>query len=447
MQLIAQFSPTTPLVARGFWPDVEQTEEWLQSLNKKVASRILSLGSKSMALLDPWIPLLRSPMEVVGWLDPMEVQLTWQYLLHFLAASGPDSIVIPFGGDAAVTWQPGSITIRALRDTWIWALAVDSWDPAGWHLTDRVEWWEHGRLQQAARTQWGLFEQWQHPYGMEEWRLSANPGTHGQLMGWWEQLAHRLGSRPLKVSWRQEHSHDPHNILGLPVRVTWLGLKISADQADFWTALPQWSEPFGLRAAMHWSSPHWNEFWGTNVTLKRWRQSTRLEAQYTLLKGSLHKNAIKMMRQEMHRFPIFRVQPVGAGHTPDNTHSWGSLVRRAGAAEFKENLAAKLTQYPWPTPRDFSAPARIRLPQGWVLDRLSSRPGVWSLRHRGLELAVQVFWPRAYHAGGVTVTIGSQVNASLFDLDPRARIDRFSPDRRYWAYVVAEHILPALSQS
>ncbi|AUW93754.1 hypothetical protein BXT84_07180 [Sulfobacillus thermotolerans] len=425
---------------------MERTEEWLQRLNRGVASRVLTLAGNSPTLLAPWTPWLRAPMEIVGWLNPMEVQLTWQYLLHFLAASGPDSVVIPCGGDAVVSWQPGTITIRAPHNTWVWALATDSWDPAGWHFHDRVEWWKHGRLQQAARTHWGIFEQWQHPYGIEEWRLRADSGAEEQLTVWWEKLANLLGSRPVKVSWRQEHSRNPHNILGLPVRVAWLGLKIAVDSDSLQQGVAQWPEPLGLRASMHWSSPQWNPFWSTRVVLKRWRQTTRLEAHYTLLKSPLHKSAVKTMRQEMHRFPIFRVQPVEARSVEDNPSSWLTLVNRARFAFFKEHLMTSLRSYPWPAVREVRLPTRIRLPLEWRLDRLGSRDGVWAIRHQRLPLVVMVHWPRPHHAGGVTVTIGGEVHASLSDLDPYTRIDRFAQDWRYWAYMLSQHLLPAIDR-
>jgi hypothetical protein len=431
---------------RGFWPDVEQTEEWLQSLHKDVTTRSLILKGRSIAQLEPWLPWIRAPLEIEGWLNPMEVHLTWRYLLQFLVASGPDAIVIPCGGDAVVSWTPGAITIRAPHDTWVWAYAIDSWDPAGWAVTDRVEWWEHGRLQQAARTPWGLFEQWQYPYGMEEWRLIADAPFFGRILAWWEQLAERLGTRPVKVSWRQEPEHSPHSILGLPVRVNWFGLKISAEQPEFWSAVRTWPEPKGLRAEMQWWSPLWNEFWGTKVTLRRWRQSTRLEAQYTLLRGTLQKRAVKLIRQEMHRFPIFHMQAVIASQIRYDAQTWQGLEERAHASQIKEELIAQLRQYPWPVVANFDPAGRIRLPEGWMIDRLSSHKGVWTLRHQDRPVRVQVFWPRKQHAGNITVIVANQVNATLQDLDPHALIDRFSSNRRYWVHVVAKHLLPALVQ-
>ncbi len=446
MQLLAQFSPNMPTIQRRFWADLEQTEEWLQNLNKDVTERTLFLRGKTLAQLEPWLPWLRSPVEMEGWLDPMEVQLTWRYLLEFLVDSGPDSIMIPCGGEAAVQWSSDKITVRAPHHSWLWSHVIDSWDPAAWPVEERVEWWEHGRLQQAARTHWGLFEQWQYPYGMEEWRIHVNHNFRAALRVWWQQLAKRLGSRTLKVSWRKESPDNPDRLLGLPVRTAFVGIQISGNEPEFWPAVLRWPEPRHLRAVMHWFSPAWNAWWATRVSLKRWKQGTRLEAQYTLSKRPLTKNAVRIIRQEMHHFPIFHLQPVMMADTVHIHHGWSALVERAEASQWKEQVTNHLNTYSWPRPQSKRIPRRIRLSSSWTVDRLSSHRGMWTIKHQTLPLTLQIYWPRRNHAGNLTVTFQNQVTASLYDLDPRSEIDRFSLNRRYWAAIVVYRILPMLEQ-
>ncbi len=425
---------------------MKQTEEWLRILDKKVTHRTLVLQGKTMAQLEPWLPRLRSPIELEGWLDPMEVQLTWRYLIEFLVNSGPDSIMIPCGGDAAVQWVPGRIIVRAPHNSWIWSHVTDSWDPAAWPVKERVEWWEHGRLQQAARTQWGLFEQWQYPYAVEEWRIHVSRDFSSALEAWWQQLAKRLGNRPLKVTWKKEEAENPHKILGLPVRLTLVGIKISGDEHGFWSSVLHWPEPRQLRAVMHWFSPEWNKCWSTRVSLKRWKQGTRLEAQYTLNHRPLTKDAVRIMRHEMHHFPIFHLQPVMTSDIARTSQGWAGLVDRATASQWKEQVTNQLIAYSWPRPQFMRIPPRIRLGSSWIIDRLSSHPGIWSLKHRFLPLTVQIHWPRKNHPGNLTVTFRNQISANLHDLDPRSDIDRFSLNRRYWIAIIAYRILPLLEQ-
>ncbi|OLZ09567.1 hypothetical protein [Sulfobacillus thermosulfidooxidans] len=446
MQLIAQFSPNISTITRGFWTDVQQTEEWLRGLQKDITARTLLLKGKSLTQLEPWLPWSQSPLELEGWLNPMEVQLTWRYLLHFLVASGPDSLFIPCGGDAWIAWNPRTVIVRAPHNSWIWSHVIDSWDPAAWRTLDQIEWWEQGRLQQAARTDFGVFEQWQHPYGMEEWRINAADNHESILQLWWQQLANRLGTRPVKVSWRQEQLHNPNTILGLPVRLSWLGLKISGDQSQFWDGVSHWPEPRGLRATMQWSSPRWNAWWSTQVSLKRWKQGTRLEAHYTLNQRPLTRHAVKIMRQEMHHFPIFHLQSVMTPPVYSEQHTWMSLTERAQASRWKEMATENLKGYSWPRLPAMRIPRRIRLGSSWMIDKLSSHTGMWTIRHRSLPLAVQIHWPRKNHAGNLTVTFLNQISASLYDLDPRSDIDRFSLNRRYWASVIVHHILPVLER-
>lgn len=423
---------------------MQHTEEWLQTLNKDISERALVLRGKTLTQLEPWLPWLRAPVELEGWLNPMEVPLTWRYLLNFLVALGPDSILIPCGGDAAILWNSDSIVIRAPHQSWIWSRVIDSWDPAGWHIRERIEWWEHGRLQQAARMDWGLFEQWQHPYGTEEWRITVTADFRTTLMEWWQRLADRLGTHPLKVSWRQEHLRHPDNILGLPVRLSGLGVNICGDQSDFWSAVSHWPEPRGLRAFMQWSSPHWNSWWSTRVSLKRWKQGTKLEAHYTLNQRPLTWHAVKAMRHEMHHFPIFHLQSILDPDAVSDRHTWISLMERATASRWKEQAVQRMQAYPWPRLQSIQIPLRIRLGRLWVIDRLSSHPGIWTIRHRSLPVAIEVYWPKKNHAGNLTITFRNQISASLYDVDPRSDIDRFSLNRRYWATVIVHHVLPLL---
>ncbi len=425
---------------------MNQTEEWLRALDKKITHRTLLLKGRTMAQLEPWLPWLRSPIEVEGWLDPMDIQPTWRYLIEFLANSGPQSLLIPFGSDATVQWSPERIVVRAPHHSWIWSYVTDSWDPAAWPVEERVEWWEHGRLQQAARTEWGLFEQWQHPYGMEEWRIRVHRDFGSTLEVWWQQLAKHLGSRPVKVSWRKEQSDDPHKILGLPIRLASAGIQISGDEPGFWPAVLHWPEPRHLRAIMHWFSPQWNACWSTRVSLKRWKQGTRLEAQYTLNERPLTKDAVRIIRQEMHRFPIFHIHPVMTSESIHTAHGWAALVERSRASQWKERITYKLKSYSWPRPQFMHIPQRIRLSPSWAVDRLGSHPGMWTVKHQSLPLTVQIYWPRKNHAGNLTVTFRNQISASLHDLDPRSEIDRFSLNRRYWAAIIAYRILPLLEQ-
>ncbi|MHB1610116.1 MAG: hypothetical protein ACYCT0_00325, partial [Sulfobacillus sp.] len=151
MRYVAHISQLPKTTVSSFWDDVRHTERWLRSLGKEVASRQLTLGARSLRQLNAWQGWQQGPLVLEGWFDPMSVELTWRYLIEFLADWGPHSIRIPCGGDAEVRWSPGHLTIRAPHLSWVWQKIEESWELSQWERQDLTEWHETAHPYRAWR--------------------------------------------------------------------------------------------------------------------------------------------------------------------------------------------------------------------------------------------------------------------------------------------------------
>lgn len=442
MQFLAKFSHTSESRKISFWEDAWDTENWLKSLGKSIERRDLVLRARGLSLLRPWTAWQTQPLTVEGWLYPMDIRLTWDYLLEFLTALGPDSIWIPCGGDSLITWHPRGMTIRAPRDSWIWALVEEVWDPASWHPLDEIEWWVEGCPQNARRFSWGFVESRVVANGWEEWRLVAEEDQSPVVATLWRQLVERLGSRPVRVRWRQERLGPEESLLGLPVRYTMVEMLIpGTDPATFIRDLSNTHDLYGLRVWMQWLIPQWNRHWGTRVTLRKWKQSSRLEAHYWP-KTMDTSGAVRQMRREIRRLPILDMRPVL--FEVDSLDSWDALKRRGNEWHRLERLAAELTNVRWP--HKFSDyPDRIRVPEPWQWSFLESQRGTWVLSHpSGLRIAIT--WPVRGHPGTLNIRLAHVLGLHLKDMDPWMTINRFNQDWRYWATLLTDYLIPRVEK-
>lgn len=434
LQFLAQFSQAPPSRRVSFWQDAVDTERWLESLSKEVSHRQLVLSARTWRHLAPWREWQRSALMLQGWLHPMEIQLTWKYLLNFLAEQGPDAVFIPCGGDAWVSWAPGEIVVRAPRESWIWAMVENAWDPASWQALDEIEWWMGGRPQHARRFSWGIAEYGTVAPGWEEWRLT---GESLALSEKWRELAERLGARPVKVRWRQEHFGGQEKLLGLPIRVGHMELLARPMGPEHIRQLASGPEPVGVKARLEWSVPQWNPFWQAQITLRRWHQSARLDARFGPTSGDTGA-ALREMRREIRKLPILSVSPLPAD-LPGGS-AWSRLCYVARQHHRLESLTRTLSQRVWPAMRPGCG--RIRLPQGdWRILPVESRSGLWVIgRSDGLRIGCVL--PHHEHPGNLFVRLPATQGVTLWELDPRHTVDRYQKDWRYWAALVVNHLVP-----
>lgn len=441
MRYLAQFSEAPRTGMHSFWNDALETERWLQLEGKSVQSRGLTFRARGLRALGPWLPFQSQPLAIDAWLDPMDIAVTWTYVVRFLAELGPERVWIPTGEDAWVGLQGDQMIIRASRESWLWALVEEVWDPACWTSQDELEWWAEGRIQHVRRLPWAISEERSGLTGWEEWTLTAFPSSQNSLRELWMALAERLGSRPVRVKWLQERVPEAEKLLGLPARFVSCEMSIPGTSHDWLASLKGTPEPQHVRAAVRWHVPRWSTGWETTVTLRRVQRGTRLEATYaptTELTGA-HWRTLKRERRQV---PILQIRPLSPSH--DSVDPWSLLAREADSHHHREQVARFLKAYRWPVKDGVKIP-RLRLAPGWSIWRWGSQVGIWVFRSRaGLE--IQVEWPTEAHPGHIGVSALSSPPIGMSDWVGKSRFNRLSHDYRYWAEWIVRVLMPALDQ-
>lgn len=436
MRYLAQFSEAPRTGSRSFWQDAEATEEWLHREGRQVASRRLTLRARGTRALEPWLKFQTKPLVIDAWLDPMETRVTWSYLVRFLAELGPERIWVPCGDDAWVGWTGRQLVIRAARESWLWALAEDVWDPASWSDRQELEWWAEGRLQHAVQLPWGISEQRGWLTGWEEWTVSAE---HDRLTPLWLKLAERLGSRPVRVKWLQETPPARESLLGLKARYITCDLTSLGDGPNWLEHLSQSPEPHHVRTQALWSVPEWSADWATVMTLRRVQRGTRLEATYTP-RRPLDADMWRSLQRERRRIPILQIRPLVLNQPSES--AWQYLETEAERHHQIERLTGYLKATPWPSAPLKPSP-RIRLRDGWSIKRWASQTGLWVLDYRG-TVEVHVEWPTEAHPGNVGVTVPGVAPIPMTEWVRASRFKRLSRNRRYWAAWIDQVLMPVL---
>ncbi|MDA8204995.1 MAG: hypothetical protein M0Z36_02930 [Thermaerobacter sp.] len=437
MRYLAQFSEAPRTETRSFWQDAEETEEWLDREGRRVQGRRLTMRARGIRALEPWLGFQTKPLSIDAWLDPMETAVTWTYLVRFLADVGPERVWIPCGEDAWVGWTGRQVVIRAARESWLWALAEDVWDPASWSDRHELEWWSEGRLQHAVKLPWGLSEQRGWLTGWEEWTLTAE---ESRLTPLWLKLAERLGSRPVRVKWMQELPPARESMLGLRARYITCDLT-SQGQAGDWTRLAQSPEPQHIRTQAVWSIPEWSQDWSTVMTLRRVQRGTRLETTYTP-RRPLGPDMWRSLQRERRQIPILQIRPVVL--TPGAHDRWQQLLGEAQTHHRLEQLTQFLRSAEWPS-EPLTPQSRVRLRSGWAIKRWASQTGLWVLDYKQ-QVEVHVEWPTEAHPGNVGVTVPGAAPLSMSEWVRASRFKRLSRDRRYWASWIDQALMPILER-
>lgn len=444
MRYLAQFSEAPRTGAHVFWQDAISTEEWLQGEGKRISNRRLTLRARGTRALRPWLEFQTQPLAIDAWLDPMEITVTWSYLVRFLAELGPERVWIPCGEDAWVGFTRHQLVVRAARESWLWALVEDVWDPASWSTDGReLEWWSDERLQHAINLNGTILEQRAWATGWEEWTLSQPGESHdswSDLADLWLRLVERLGARSIRVKWLQERSPDEETLLGVRSRYITCDLTFNGQDRRHWlNGVAQGPEPTHIRAQVVWDVPEWSADWSTVMTLRRVQRGSRLEATYTPRRG-LEAGTWRSLQQERRHIPILQIRPLIL--SSESIDRWDQLQQEASSYHRREQLTRYLKTCDWPSGTIVPGP-RIRLRRGWAIWRWASQIGLWVLRaDTGVEVHIE--WPNEAHPGNIGVAAAGSAPIPMTEWVRDSRFNRLSHDRRYWAAWVAEVLLPRL---
>lgn len=437
MRYLAQFSEAPRTGVQSFWRDALATEEWLHNEGKRIGGRQLAIQSKSIRALKPWLSFQTQPLFLEAWLDAMEAGVTWSYLVRFLADLGPERVWIPLGDDEWIVWSRDSLVLRARRESWLWALIEDVWDPAGWSaLATELEWWSEGRLQRAADVSWGVWEQRGWSTGWEEWVLSATRDTE-PLLQLWQLLLERLGNRRFRVRWRDEHPRLDERLLGIPARYTRCELMVHDISVEIMAKSP---EPLYVRSQIDWAIPQWSCDWSTVMTLRKVQRGTRLEATYSP-RRDLTPSSWNTLRRERRQIPILQIRPLLWSSRQDDV--WMNLCRESQSHHRRDRLSNYLAQYPWPLD-SLSASARVRPPGAWRLERWASQSGLWVVHRPANDVQVHIEWPTHSHPGNIAIVVSGTAPIPMSEWIRASHFHRLSEDRRYWMQWIAQRLLPAL---
>lgn len=440
MRYLAQFSEAPRARTHSFWQDALNTEAWLASEGKHVAERQLTMKARGVRALTPWLPFQSQPLAIDAWLDPMDIAVTWRYLVQFLAQMGPERVWIPCGDDSWVGWTGQQLTIRAARESWLWALVEDVWDPASWTSVEEREWWSEGRIQHARRLPWATSEQRSWMTGWEEWTLSREPGTNDAvaLTKLWSGLAERLGARPIRVKWLQEQASDEEKILGIRARYVSCDLIVQGDDRHWLDGLDATPEPFRIRTQATWRVPNWSEGWSTTMTLRRVQRGSRLEATYSP-DGPLSPRGWRALQRERRQIPILQMRPLSSEMASPSR--WQALADEAQSHHDREQLSGFLQSCAWPKLTD--PVSRLRLSDRWTIWRWGSQTGLWVLRSTsGLEVHIE--WPTTTHPGHLGVSVAGAPPIAMSEWVRQSGFKRLSHDTRYWGNWVVRVLLPML---
>lgn len=438
MQFMAQLSQATPSRQVPFWTDAQDTEEWLSTLNKAVSSRQVVVSSRSWPLLQPWLAWQRAPLLLEGWFYPVDVDLTWTYLLQFLMEQSPHSVVIPCGSDAWVRWTADQVTIHAPLNSWVWEVVQAVWRPRSWESLADHSWQIAGRLQQAHRYAWGIGEFLRMGPQFEEWRITAQAD---RLVGWWRALVERFGPRAMRVIWSQEQYLGREQLLGLPVHVKRIELVTGQIEADQWRNLVKMPTR-GIKVRARWDIPRWNGHWENQLELRKWQQSSRLHAHFRPISSDMM-GALRTMRREIRRLPLLQVSPLELEMSPMT--GWPRVTWISYQYQQREKVRQWMLSHPWLQASRW--PVRIRLTHPrWFISPVESNWREWvCVRSDGTRILVAM--PRYHYPGNVTLSIPGTVAMTLNELDPEQRLDRYKKEWRYWAAFVALHLIPQIENA
>jgi len=439
MRYLAQFSeaPEAKRV-QSFWQDALATEEWIGALGKSVSERKLFFRARGLRALAPWLSFQLQPIVIDAWLDPMDISVTWNYLVRFLAELGPERVWIPCGEDAWIGWMKHQIVLRASHESWVWALVEDVWDPASWLHEQELEWWSEGRIQHARRLPWGISEQRSWLTGWEEWTISEENAS-GSLVALWLKLVERLGARPVRVKWLQESASKPEQLLGIKARYVSCDMTITGSGVRWLEPLARTMEPTHIRTHVTWGMPDWTTHWSTHVTLRRVQRGSRLEATY-LPRAHLTGEAWNELQRERRQIPILQIRPLALVRTTEPR--WRQLEDEAQSHSDRDRLISYLTTYHWPKTFERESP-RLRMPSGWTLNRWESQQGLWVVEEPH-QVKVQIEWPTEAHPGHLGIIVEHASVIPMNEWIRESHFQRLNTDRRYWAEWISHVLLPAL---
>ncbi len=405
---------------------------------RQVETRKLMIRARGIRPLMPWLAFQTAPLGIDAWLDPMEIGVTWTYLVQFLGELGPERVWIPCGEDSWVGWSPKRLTIRAARDSWLWLLAEDVWDPAAWSHGQELEWWAEGRPQHAVRLPWGTSEQRSWSTGWEEWTVR---GEANHINALWLALAPRLGARPLRVKWRQEVAPASETLLGLKARYIACDLVSDGGRDSEWlNRIGESPEPLYVRTQAIWTIPEWTEHWSTIMTLRRVQRGTRLEATYSP-RQPMRRESWKSLQRERRRIPILQMRPLVLGGGSKDL--WEQLTQESEGCQRQDRLIKFLNSTHWPSLG--ASCSRVRLAPGWSIKRWASQVGLWVIEYQDL-LEVSIEWPSSAHPGNIAISSNGATPVSMNEWVRASHFHRLNRDPRYWAHWISSVFLPVLQK-
>lgn len=444
MQFVAHISQEGTQRNQSFWHDVAETDDWLARLGKEVVHRHLTVRARSLRQVTPWDSVINQPIQLEGWLTPMAVGLTWRYLVEFLVPKGPDHLLIPVDADAHIEWDGHLLTIEAPRQSWLWRTIEEVWDPFSWPAINVEEWWEGHDPFLAQRFAWGFMLQTSPRPLWEQWQLSANRGHELVLQKLFTRLVSALGDRRMRVRWHQESLPAAELLLGLPIRLREITLRIADPDPRLWQR--HHIGLMGLKAHMAWEIPRWSHQFANTLILRRWRHDSRLEAHYRVVDAVFgSEDSHRAFRQERHLLPIFTWYAVEQAPV---SHSWPDTVGRAAIHQRLDQLATFMDSRPWPQLGVHDTlPTRLRFDRSlWRHDPIRSQPGVWVFLHEsGAEVVVS--WPKHEHPGHLAVRwAGIQTTHGIKILDPVGPSVKGAQGWRYWAWLTTHHAMPLVEE-
>lgn len=414
----------------SFWDALAMTQKWLEKSDFPPEPPQIAIAGRGIVPAREWSGEGAQAAWQSGWLDPIEVRVTWDYFQTFLPSGSLQSVWIPYGGEAYVRFTPpGRLEVVAPSHSLIWQTLVNRWDPAAWPALDELEWWQDGRPQLARRLPWGMWLQKSPRVGWQAWDLIAEPSGTATLGLLWRQLSRALGVRRQKLIWRTARIVPEERLGGIPVRLEGMRLRFaSLDRVP--RALAE--RPLrGVNLSAHWRFPRWNAAWRARMELSRCRSGAKLSAVFSPRGTIAGCDPVRerWLRSEWRQLPILGMSALP--EIVEQPRLWEQAERLAGAYHDAESLAAYCRSRLW-TKAAGSFAARRRAPSEWMVSRLLSRTGHWVLLHRRGRVAITLDWPQGAHPGHLSVDVAGVVSVGLDDLAGSRRVDRWSRNRHYW---------------
>ncbi len=441
MRYVAHISRLPATARNSFWDDVRYTEEWLAGLGKQATGRRLTIVGHNLRQLESWWGWQQKPLVLDGWIDLMSVEVTWRYLVAFLADVGPLQVHIPCGGESEVSWSPGHLVIRAPDMSWLWSRLREVWIKHGFVSRESLDWQALSRIHRATRLPYGYVLESQPRSCWNEWSLTVEPGQDDEALNRvWANLIQRLGVRSLRIRWHQETPPRNESLMGLPIRLVQVRLTVTNPPSLLWeTNSLQHPSLRGLRCLLSWELPEWSRHLSNTVVLRRWRQGTRLEAHFRPRTTEWEPAAHRALRRERRQLPVF-AWAVSPG--PTELPTWRDLQQQAHDHQQLARLAEFLNTLPNPQLPNVW-PSRIRYRREiWKVDALTSIPGQWTISH-GLGPKIVVSWPRYHHVGWLSLKWGSSTGLALVAAPGEGAQTRLS-QWRYWGWFITRHLMPKI---